>query len=90
MDATWKSTGAGEPLAASARDDLPDSAFAFPARRKEPMTDAQHVRNAMARFDQVDGVSDADRDLAWANILTAAAHFGVAVHETSWRELGRS
>ena len=32
--------------------------FAFPDERKEPLTDASHVRNAIARFDQVEGVSD--------------------------------
>ena len=47
---------------------LPDSVFAFPRQRKEPLTDSSHVRNALARFDQVEGVSDADRDLAFANI----------------------
>ena len=46
------------------RAELPDSVFAFPRQRKEPLTDASHVRNALARFDQVEGVSDADRDLA--------------------------
>jgi hypothetical protein len=33
--------------------------FAFPDERKEPLTDARHVRNAIARFNQVEGVSDA-------------------------------
>jgi hypothetical protein len=52
---------------------------AFPRQRKEPLTDADHVRNALARFDQVEGVSDADRDLAFANIKAAAAYYGVNV-----------
>jgi hypothetical protein len=85
---------APEPIAAGRLDAaerraLPDSAFAFPARRKEPLINASHVRDALARFDQVEGVSEADRDLAFANILKAAAHFGVAVRERDWRELGR-
>ena len=67
---------------------LPKSAFAFPEARKEPMTDASHVRNALARFDQVKGVSDADRELAFANIRKAAQHFGIEVKETDWRQLG--
>ena len=71
------------------RAELPDSIFAFPKQRKEPLTDADHVRNALARFGQVEDVSDADRDLAFANIKAAAAHYGVDVHESSWRELGR-
>jgi hypothetical protein len=28
----------------------PDSVYAFPKQKKEPMTDASHVRNALARF----------------------------------------
>ncbi len=48
------------------RAELPESVFAFPKQRKEPLTDADHVRNALARFDQVEGVSDSDRDLAFA------------------------
>ncbi|MGK2923690.1 MAG: DUF6582 domain-containing protein [Methyloceanibacter sp.] len=71
------------------RAELPESVFAFPEQRKEPLTDASHVRNALARFDQVEGVSDADRDLAFANIKKAAAYYGVDVRENSWRELGR-
>jgi hypothetical protein len=69
---------------------LPDSAFAFPGARREPLTDAAHVRNALARFDQVSGVSDDDRALAFENIRAAAAHYGVHVSEKSWRDLMRS
>ncbi len=57
--------------------DLPASVYAFPKQRKEPLTDAEHVRNAVARFDQVIDVSDEDRDLAFANIEEAARHSGV-------------
>lgn len=39
--------------------------YAFPEQRKEPLTDAPHVRNAVARFNQVEGVRDLDRDLTW-------------------------
>jgi hypothetical protein len=53
------------------------------------MTDASHVRNAIARFDQVDDVSDEDRDLAFANIKKAAKHYRVDVSESTWRELGK-
>ena len=59
------------------RSNLPESVYAFPRQRKEPLTDASHVKNALARFDQVEGVSDADRELAFANIKKAAAHYGV-------------
>jgi hypothetical protein len=71
------------------RDDLPDTAFAFPEQRKEPLTDARHVQNALARFDQVQDVGDAEREQAFANIKKAAEHYGVEVAETDWRDLGR-
>jgi hypothetical protein len=70
------------------QSDLPDSVYAFPKQRKEPLTDARHVRNAIARFDQVTEVSDSDRALAFANIRKAASHYGVDLSETSWHELG--
>ncbi len=68
---------------------LPDEAFAFPDERKEPLVDAAHVRNAVARFDQVEGVSDAERDRAWQRIRSAARVFDVELHEQDWRELFR-
>jgi hypothetical protein len=70
------------------QSDLPDSVFAFPNQRKEPMTDASHVRDAMARLDQVKDVSDADRDLAFANIKKAAEYYGITLSESSWHEVG--
>src|SRR5215470_16442380 len=84
--ATWKPYEEHGRL--TTRSNLPDSVFAFPHQRKEPLTDAQHVRNAVARFDQVIGVSDADRALAFANIEKAAKYYNVDVSETSWHELG--
>jgi len=72
------------------RSDLPDSVFAFPGQRKEPLTDASHVRNAIARFDQVTGVSDEERALAFANIKKAADHYGVEMSESDWENLGSS
>ena len=59
-------------LSTAEKNDLPASAFAFPKERKEPLTDARHVRNAIARFDQVEDVSDAERDRAWERIKRAA------------------
>jgi hypothetical protein len=70
-------------------DRLADQEFAFPRERKEPLNDARHVRNAIARFDQVEGVSDAERDQAWQRILAAAKRYGVTVSESDWRELGQ-
>jgi hypothetical protein len=72
------------------RDKLSGRQYAFPKQRKEPIEDASHVRNAIARFDQVEGVSDAERDEAWKRIQAAAKKFGVDVEERSWRELGRA
>jgi hypothetical protein len=71
------------------RADLPESVFAFPNERKEPLTDASHVRNAIARFDQTAGVSDAERDRAFAKIKRAAKKYGVEMTETHWSELGK-
>jgi hypothetical protein len=70
------------------RGNLPETVFAFPKQRKEPLTDAQHVRNAVARFDQVLEVSDEERAVAFANIEKAAKHYGVNLSETNWHELG--
>ncbi len=66
---------------------LEQSEFAFPEQRKEPLTDAEHVRNAIARFDQVEDVSDAERDRAWDRIKAAARKFDVEIDAGDWREL---
>jgi hypothetical protein len=79
-EATWQPHGKHGRL--TMQSDLPDSVYAFPKQRKEPLTDAQHVRNAVARFDQVIDVSDADRALAFANIEKAANYYGVKLAET--------
>jgi len=70
------------------QSDLPDSVYAFPKQRKEPLTDAKHVRNAVARFDQVADVPESARELAFANIKKAAEYYGVDLGESSWQELG--
>ena len=85
--ATWKPHEKHGEL--TERGDLPESVFAYPKDRKEPMTDASHVRNAIARFDQVTGVSDEERAQAFANIKKAAKHYGVDMGEAGWKELGR-
>jgi len=76
-------------LDAEHRDAIDSGQFAFPKQRKEPLENASHVRNAIARFNQVEGVSDAERDAAWKRIQAAAKKFGVDVHEKSWREIGK-
>jgi hypothetical protein len=73
----------------SDRDQLEARQFAFPKQRKEPLEDANHVRAAVARFDQVEGVTDAERDEAWKRIEAAARKFDVNLEERSWRELGK-
>ncbi len=85
-EATWKPHEKHGQL--TTQSDLPDSVYAFPKQRKEPLTDAEHVRNAVARFDEVAGVTDAERTLAFANIEKAAQHYGVNLRETSWHDLG--
>ena len=88
MRATWKPHEKHGQL--TTKSDLPDSVFAFPKERKEPLTDASHVRNALARFDQVEGVTKAERDLAFANIKKAAEHYGVEMPETSADDFGKT
>jgi hypothetical protein len=74
-------------LSTADKNKLDDKQFAFPKERKEPLVDAKHVRNAVARFDQVEGVTDKERDQAWRRIKTAAKKFGVEIEEKGWREL---
>ena len=83
--AGWEAAASG--MSTAEKDRLKDSQFAFPDERKEPLNDAAHVRNAIARFDQVENVSDAERDEAWKRILRAVDRFGVEVEARSWREL---
>jgi len=88
-ETTWKADTEHGKLSTSDREKLPESVYAFPKQRKEPLTDASHVRSALARFDQVDDVSDSDRDLAFRNIKKAAKHYGVDVQESNWHQLGK-
>jgi Family of unknown function (DUF6582) len=79
-----------EGMSTAEKDRLADKEFAFPKERKEPLTDARHVRNAIARFNQVEGVSDTERDQAWKRIVAAAKRYDVEVSEGSWRDLAKS
>src|SRR3954468_23136758 len=76
-------------LDAADRNAMPDSAFAFPRVRKEPLGDASHVRNAIARFDQVRDVTDAEREEAFRRLRRAADKFGIEMAEPRWQELGK-
>ena len=72
------------------RDKLSGGQYAFPKERKEPLENASHVRNAVARFNQVKGVSDSERDEAWKRIEAAAKKYDVELEERSWRDLNPS
>jgi hypothetical protein len=76
-------------LSEKQRDDLDEDQFAFPKERKEPLNNAGHVRNAVARFNQVEGVSDDERDAAWGRIKKAAKKYDVELSEDSWRDIGK-
>jgi hypothetical protein len=67
-------------LAKPARDRISATKFAFPKQRKEPLENASHVRNAVARFNQVKGVTEVERRAAWKRIQSAAKRFGVHSH----------
>jgi hypothetical protein len=87
MKSTWKPHDDNKSL--EERKTLPDSVYAFPTKRKEPLTNASHVRNAIARFDQVKDVTDDEREQAFANISAAAKHYGVEMTEARWQDLGK-
>src|SRR5438093_11597664 len=66
-------------LSSHAEREIPSTKFAFPKERKEPLTDARHVRNAVARFNQVEGVSQSERNAAWRRIKSAAKKYGIEI-----------
>ena len=62
------------------RAGLPDRAFAYvdsQGRRRLPIHDAAHVRNALARFSQVQFEDERARDRARTRLLNAAKRFGI-------------
>jgi class 3 adenylate cyclase len=68
------------PLTAKQRAQLPDSAFAYidsQGKRRLPINDASHVRNALARFGQVAFEDDDARDRARSRLLRAAQKHGI-------------
>jgi hypothetical protein len=74
-------------LSTDERKEISTKKYAFPKERKEPLEDAAHVRNAIARFNQVEGVSEAEKDSAWERIKSAAKKFGVELDESSRKDL---
>jgi hypothetical protein len=74
-------------LAVQDRKEIPAKKYAFPKERKEPLENAAHVRNAIARFNQVEGVSETEKDAAWKRIKAAAKKFDVEMDEVGRGEL---
>jgi len=70
-------------LTKPARDRIYATKFAFPKQRKEPLENASHVRNAVARFNQVKGVTEAERRAAWKRIQSAAKRYAVELEESA-------
>jgi class 3 adenylate cyclase len=67
-------------LAASKRAQLPGSAFAYidsRGRRRLPIHDEAHVRNALARFSRVAFENDGDRERTRTRLLNAAKKYGI-------------
>ena len=64
------------------RDRITATKFAFPKQRKEPLENASHVRNAVARFNQVKNVTEGERRAAWKRIQSAAKRFGVELKQS--------
>jgi cell division protein FtsX len=89
MTTAHKSHDSAHDLSTEDRKEMKASTYAFPAQRKEPLNDASHVRNAIARFDQVKDVTDSEREEAFHHIQAAAKKFGVEMTETHWKQLGR-
>lgn len=88
QETTWRPHNTHGKLSAGQLAALPDTAFAFPGRRALPLTDEGHVRMAMEEFDQVEEATDAEREVAFANIQRAASFYRVSMTETDWRQLG--
>lgn len=67
-------------LEAAKRRDLRDRDFAYVdpgGRRRLPINDESHVRNALARFNQVVFEDEAARDRARTRLLNAAKRYGI-------------
>src|SRR5215216_4084764 len=67
-------------LGAKERAELPNSAFAYidsSGRRRLPIHDAAHVRNALARFSQVAFEDEDARDRARDRLLRATRKHGI-------------
>jgi len=69
-------------LSQQQRDKLPASAFAYVDKAGErhlPINDEQHIRNAIARFDQTDFETAAAKERARRKIVAAAKRHDIEV-----------
>ena len=80
---------ASHTLSTDERNNMSETTYAFPKERKEPLNNASHVRNAIARFDQVKDLSPAEKKSAFSKIKTAAKKFGVDMTPTSTSALAK-
>src|SRR4030081_1327209 len=67
-------------LDSKSRAQLPDSAFAYVdsrGRRRLPINDEAHVRNALSRFNQTSFEDEEARDRARTRLLKAAKRYGI-------------
>ena len=69
-------------LTNAGRDEISAANFAFPKQRKEPLENASHVRNAVARFHQVKDVTEAERRAAWKRIQAAVKLYDVELQQS--------
>jgi hypothetical protein len=76
-----------EGMSTAEKDRLADAEFAFPAERKEPSAMRRTRGTRLRGFDQVEGVTDEDRDQAGQRIRAAASRYGVHIAEEDWRDL---
>lgn len=73
-------------LTTEMRSRLRDSSFAYIDREGErhlPIHDADHVRNAISRFDQTEFQSKTAKQTAARRILAAAKRHGIEVDDAS-------
>ena len=64
-------------LTTEKRKGLETGEFAFPRLKKLPIYDASHTRNAMARFNQTQGMTAEEKATARRKIIRAAHKFGI-------------
>jgi hypothetical protein len=76
-----------EPLRGDGDGTLPESVYAFPKQRIDPLIDAVCVRSALEHVHTIPEVSDEDREQAFDNIKRAATHFHVEIYGNTYEEM---